>query len=395
MKIAVVGEQSRKSGGNYHQSLKTYKILSNIKKFKFVFLAINSKNKKNEIDEDLINYKTNFIDQLFFLFYSSKIFKSLLKKFKIQNKFEKFIKKREIDFIVFLGCSRLSSFCDKINYATYIYEFHHLFRPDLPEYKGWSDFDFREDLLKTNVKKSLSLIVDTQKKAEDLIKYYNCYEKKINIIPLSPNISALEKDSQELCSKNIDNYISKNNEYFFYPAQYWPHKNHYYILSAVQSLNSRYNKLAKFVFTGYKKNNFQYLNEKAKEFNLTNQITFLEYLSDEDIKVLYKNCKALIMPSLVGYSSLPLYESFYFEKPVFYSKDLLDTSLQKFVNEIDLKDPNNLSDEINNFDKNINRINGKVKIAKQYFAENLSDEKITSKYLSFFDKISYQTKLYK
>ena len=54
--------------------------------------------------------------------------------------------------------------------------------------------DFREDLLKTNVKRSLSLIVDTQKKAEDLIKYYNCYEKKINIIPLSPNISALEKD---------------------------------------------------------------------------------------------------------------------------------------------------------------------------------------------------------
>lgn len=395
MKIAIVGEQSRKSGGNYHQSLKTYKILSNIKKFKFVFLAINLKNKNDKIDEDLINYKTNFIDQLFFLFYSSKIFKSLLKKFKIQNKFEKFIKKREIDLIVFLGCSRLSLFCDKINYATYIYEFHHLFRPDLPEYKGWSNFDFREDLLKTNVKKSLSLIVDTQKKAEDLIKYYNCYEKKINIIPLSPNISALEKDSQGLCSKDIDNYISKNNEYYFYPAQYWPHKNHYYILSAVQSLNSRYNKSAKFVFTGYKKNNFQYLNEKTKEFNLTNQITFFEYLSDEDIKVLYKNCKALIMPSLVGYSSLPLYESFYFEKPVFYSKDLLDTSLQKFVNEIDLKDPNNLSDEINNFDKNINRINGKVKIAKQYFAENLSDEKITSKYLSFFDKISYQTKLYK
>ena len=395
MKIAVVGEQSRKGGGHYHQSLKTYKILSNIKKFKFVFLTINSKNKNDEIDEDFINYKTNFIDQLFFLFYSSKIFKSLLKKFKIQNKFEKFIKKRKIDFIIFLGCSRLSLFCDKINYATYIYEFHHIFRPDLPEYKGWSGFDFREDLLKTNVKKSLSLIVDTQKKAEDLIKYYNCYEKKINIIPLSPNISALEKDSQELCSKNIDNYISTNNEYFFYPAQYWPHKNHYYILSAVQSLNTRYNKSAKFVFTGYKKNNFQYLNEKAKEFNLTNQITFFEYLSDEDIKVLYKNCKALIMPSLVGYSSLPLYESFYFEKPVFYSKDLLDTSLQKFVNEIDLKDPNNLSDEINNFDKNINRINEKVKIAKQYFAENLSDEKITSKYLSFFDKISDQTKLYK
>ena len=101
------------------------------------------------------------------------------------------------------------------------------------------------------------------------------------------------------------------------------------------------------------------------------------------------------MTSLVGYSSLPLYESFYFEKPVFYSKDLLDESLQKFVNEIDLKDPNSLSDEINNFDKNIHKINEKVKIAKQHFTENLSDGKITSKYYNFLKNINYQTKLYK
>jgi hypothetical protein len=395
MRIAVVGTHSREGGGSYHQSSKTYKILSGIKEFKFKFLTINSKNNHEDINENFINYNTNFIDQLFFLFYSSNIFKSLLKKFKIQNKFEKFIKKKDIDFIIFLGCSRLSLFCDKINYATYIYEFHHIFRPDLPEYKGWTDFDFREDLLKTNVKKSLSLIVDTQKKAKDLIKYYNCYEKKINVIPLSPNISALEKDSQELCSKDIDNYINTNKDYFFYPAQYWPHKNHYYILSAIKSLNTNYNKSAKFIFTGYKKNNFQYLSEKVKEFDLTNQVSFFEYLNDQDIKVLYKNCKALVMTSLVGYSSLPLYESFYFEKPVFYSKDLLDESLQKFVNEIDLKDPNSLSDEINNFDKNIHKINEKVKIAKQHFTENLSDGKITSKYYNFLKNINYQTKLYK
>ena len=395
MKIAVVGTQNREGGGSYHQSSKTYQILSSIKGYRFNFLSINSKKKYDKIDENFINYNTNFVDQLFFLFYSSKIFKSLLKKFKIQNKFEKFLKKKNIDFIIFLGCERLSLFCNEINYASYIYEFHHIFRPDLPEYKGWTDFDFREDLIKANVKKSLSLIVDTQIKAENLVKYYNCYEKKINIIPLTPNILNLEKDSQEVCSNDIESYINTNNEYFFYPAQYWPHKNHYYILSAIKSSKTKYNKIVKFIFTGHKKNNFQYLNKIVKEFGLTDQITFFEYLSDVDIQVLYKNCKALVMPSLVGNSSLPLYESFYFEKPVFYSKNLLDISLRKFVNEIDLEDPNNLSDQINDFDKNINEINDKVKIAKQFFTENLSDSKITLKYLNFLDKISYQLKLYK
>jgi hypothetical protein len=100
------------------------------------------------------------------------------------------------------------------------------------------------------------------------------------------------------------------------------------------------------------------------------------------------------MPSLIGYSSLPLYESFFFEKPVFYTKDLLDTSLKKFVTEIDLSDPESLALEIYNFDKNIENINEKVKNGKKYFIENLSDDKIKFEYLSLFNKINYQRKIY-
>ena len=43
MKIAIIGEQNTKGGGSYHQSLKTYKLLSSIEEFKFCFLNINSK----------------------------------------------------------------------------------------------------------------------------------------------------------------------------------------------------------------------------------------------------------------------------------------------------------------------------------------------------------------
>ena len=395
MKIAIIVAESKHGGSSYHHSLKTYKILSDIKEFEFNFITIDSKNDVNSHDNKKMNYNISFLDRLFFLFYSSNIFKSLLKKLSIKNKFQQFIEKKKIDLIIFLGCSRLSIFCDKIDYATYVYEFHHLFRPDLPEYKGWTDFDFRENILKKNIKQSIALIVDTEKKAEHLIKYYNCYEKKINVIPLTPNITNSKDHRLELCSPKIKSFINSSEEFFFYPAQYWPHKNHYYILMAIQTLNKKYKKTVNFVFTGYKKHNFDYLNKKVKEFDLGDQVKFFEYLSENEIKILYQNCKGLIMPSLVGYSSLPLYESFYFEKPIFYTKDLLDNSLRKFVNEIDLENPNNLAREINDFDKNTNNINEKIILAKKYFIENLSDEKIKSKYLNFFNKIKYQTKIYK
>ena len=395
MTIGVIGELDRKGGGSYHQSKKIFQILSKFKDFKFKLLTVNSQKKIAKINEDNFFYEINFIDQLFFLFYSSKLIKSLLKKFNIKSRFEKFLKKNQIDLIFFLGCSRLSLFCNNIDYVTYIYEFHHLSRPDLPEYKGWSDFDFREELLDTNIKKSISLIVDTQKKGKDLIKYYNCFEDKINVIPLTASITELENKKEVQNSNTIVEYIKKNKEYFFYPAQYWSHKNHYYILCALQLLKKNYNRSIQFVFTGHKKNNFNFLVNKMNEFGLVNQITFFEYLNDEDIKNLYTNCKGVVMPSLVGYSSLPLYEAFYFEKPIFYTKDLLDVSLQKYVNQINIEDPVNLVNELINFEKNIKDIDIKVNLAKNFFKNNLSQDQISSKYFEFFNKVKNQTRIYK
>ena len=396
MKIGVVGEFDTKGGGSYHQSKKIFKILSEFEGFKFKLLTINYQKKiSKKYDDKKIYYEINLIDQLFFLFYSSKLIKSLLKKFNIKSRFEKFLKKNQIDLVFFLGCSRLSLFCNNIDYVTYIYEFHHLSRPDLPEYKGWSDFDFREELLDANIKKSISLIVDTQKKGTDLIKYYNCFEDKINIIPLTTNMTELENTREAQSSSKIIDYIKKNKEYFFYPAQYWSHKNHYYILRTLQLLKKNYNQSIQFVFTGHKKNNFNFLVNKMNEFGLNNQITFFEYLNDEDIKSLYTNCKGVVMPSLVGYSSLPLYEAFYFEKPIFYTKDLLDVSLQKYVNQINIEDPENLVNELINFEKNIKEINSKVNLAKSFFNNNLSQNQISSKYFEFFNKIKNQTSIYK
>ena len=396
LQVGVIGEFDRKGGGSYHQSKKIFKILSEFKGFTFKLLTINSQKKiSKKYDDKKIYYEINFIDQLFFLFYSSKLIKSLLKKFNIKSRFEKFLKKNKIDLVFFLGCSRLSLFCNNIDYVTYIYEFHHLSRPDLPEYKGWSDFDFREELLDTNVKKSISLIVDTQKKGTDLIKYYNCFEDKINVIPLTTSITELKSETEAQSSNQVIDYIKKNKKYFFYPAQYWSHKNHYYILRTLQLLKKNHNQSIQFVFTGHKKNNFNFLVNKMNEFGLVNQITFFEYLNDEDIKNLYTNCKGVVMPSLVGYSSLPLYEAFYFEKPIFYTKDLLDVSLQKYVNQINIEDPVNLVNELINFEKNIKDIDIKVNLAKNFFKNNLSQDQISSKYFEFFDKIKNQTRIYK
>ena len=392
MKIAVIGEQNEGGGGSYHLSLKTFEILSDINNSDFKFYYLSSNKFRNE---NFLSYNITLIDKIFFFIQSSDTLRTIFKKFQIQNKFEKFLKRKNIDLIIFLGCSRFSIFCDEINFLTFIYEFHHIFRPDLPEYKGWAGFDYREELLKINVRKSLSLIVDTKKKSDDLIKYYNCYDKKINVIPLISNLTNDENKNEISLSKKVKDYLDKKDEYFFYPAQYLSHKNHYYILSALKILNEKNIKNIKFVFTGNKPKNLKYLQETVENFNLSNNVTFFDYVNNNDIKSLYQNCKGLVMPSLVGYSSLPLYEAFYFEKPVFYSKNLLDTNLQNFVTEIDLDNPISLADEISNFEKNKPTLENKIRKAKLYYNENLTKDQIAKKYLALLNKIQNEVKLYK
>ena len=92
---------------------------------------------------------------------------------------------------------------------------------------------------------------------------------------------------------------------------------------------------------------------------------------------------------------MPLYEAFYYKKPVFYTKDLLDTSLKGFVSEIDIENPDSLAEQIINFNKNIQKIEEKTTIANEYFIKNLSDEKIRSNYIGLFKKLQNLIKLYK
>ena len=81
------------------------------------------------------------------------------------------------------------------------------------------------------------------------------------------------------------------------------------------------------------------------------------------------------MPTYVGRSSLPLIESFYFKKTIFYSKDILDKEIEKYINTFDLKNPNNLADQIQEFlvaDKK--RFTDKKDEAFQFFSNNYQPE---------------------
>ena len=114
------------------------------------------------------------------------------------------------------------------------------------------------------------------------------------------------------------------NKTLFFPAQFWAHKNHRYILDGFYYLQKQNNNEFNCVFTGRDRGNLDFIKKKIKEYDLEKKINIFEYLKDEEIIYLYKNCFSVILPTFVGNSSLPLLEAFYFHCKIIYHSEILD-----------------------------------------------------------------------
>ena len=90
----------------------------------------------------------------------------------------------------------------------------------------------------------------------------------------------------------------------------------------------------------------QYLKKLIEKKNLIEKITLLNYVSDEELAELYKNSIAVVFPSYIGSHSFPLYEAFYFRKPVLYNQDILSKEFQDLVYLINIQSKKNLYDKI-------------------------------------------------
>src|SRR6185436_3788013 len=81
--------------------------------------------------------------------------------------------------------------------------------------------------------------------------------------------------------------------YLFYPAQFWPHKNHINLLRAIKLLKERDGLKFTLVLSGSDHGNASYVKQTADELGLADQVIFAGFVPYEDIMAFYKHAFAL------------------------------------------------------------------------------------------------------
>lgn len=395
MKIAVIFDADPYGGGGFYQSLRTLEILklNNSDKYDLKIITTSKKSKKNlkEKGFDTELFKKLKWSKIYNKLSSSKILDLFLSKINIKNPFKDFLDKNNFDLVYFLGPSNLINLCDENNYIVNIYDLNHKIHNYFPEYRKKKIIDEREEIFQNSVNKSFKIIVDTLRTKNELRLLYNCVKNKISVIPFNPFLPRYYENLKINGNKKIVD-IEKFNfgddkKLFFYPAQFWSHKNHGYILNAVRKLKEQ-NKNFLIIFCGANKGNFKYIMKKIDEYKLQNYFKIFNFLTDDEVVYLYQNVSAIIMPTYVARSSLPLYEAFYFEKNIFYSKDILDKKLEYLTIPVDLENPDDLAYKMSEYIKNSDKHEYKSMIlkAKDYYLENCNEKIISQKIFNIFSE---------
>lgn len=207
---------------------------------------------------------------------------------------------------------------------------------------GWT-FNQREKFYSDIIPKASFIVIGNNEGRRQICQYYDIDSNRVKTIPmLTPNyVYDLNEDVSILKKHNLE-----SNKYLFYPAQFWPHKNHIRLVKAIKKLKEQGSKI-KIIFTGSDVGNEQYIKQKVKEYNLEEDVLFLGFVTKEEIVTLYKHAFALTYASYFGPDNIPPLEAMALKCPVIsgdvegFKEQLGDCALF-----FDLKDENSLIEQI-------------------------------------------------
>ncbi|MFC1894317.1 glycosyltransferase family 4 protein [Candidatus Dependentiae bacterium] len=300
----------------------TQSILEALKKYtgkhSFVVFSDDCKNQKiGNINVVKLNRyysdKSEFFLKRIFLKIPRKI-----KKLKLEKKYFNALNKAVIDQNIELMWFATPAYeFVQIPFIYTVWDIAHRLNPCFPEvsFEGCS-FENREKLYNKTIPRATYVVIGNEAGKKSLIESYSISENRIKAIPLPVSDLFLNSQKEKVDIKHKYN-ISGN--YLFYPAQFWPHKNHILILMALKILEEKYNLDFDVVFTGSDKGNLDYIKQKTKELNLENKVHFLNFVPVEDIIVFYKNAFALVFPTFFGPDNIPPLEAFALSCPVIAS----------------------------------------------------------------------------
>jgi len=231
-----------------------------------------------------------------------------------------------IDLMLYPSPHRLS-FESGIPFVMAIHDLQHLLQPEFPEVSEGGEWQRREYVLRNAARSATVLVAESQVGREDILNAYGRYgvdAEGVKALPYLPDPSIDPQAARERVPQLRKQY-DLADRYLFYPAQFWPHKNHVRLVEALGLLRRKYGLVIPMVLAGSATGEIRQriitkVEDRLRELGLEDQVRMPGYVSDEDLFGLYAGAEALVMPTFFGPTNIPFLEAWALDCPVLTSR---------------------------------------------------------------------------
>jgi len=281
---------------------------------------------------------------------SSSRLNTLVRMLQRFSNFEKILINNQIDLVYFLSPSILARSLENLNYITTVWDLCHRDCPEFPEVRSNRILESRDYLYTLILPGATAIFVDSEIGKTNVTRRYALDSERIHVMPFR-EAEATRRIRQQLHSAEIciPEKYQIDVPYIFYPAQFWPHKNHVYLLEGLRLLETHYSKRVGAIFSGGDKGNLSYIKRYANSLGLQDRIRFVGFVANTEIIDLYLQSVALVMPTYFGPTNLPPLEAFGLGVPVLYpDKPGLRDQVGNAALLMDLRHPESMAMHLNN-----------------------------------------------
>lgn len=162
---------------------------------------------------------------------------------------------------------------------------------------------------------AVAIVCESTFVKSDIQRFFNVEPGKVAVIPAPPMSVFREEDLSPVAVAEAMRRLRLPEQYLFYPAQFFPHKNHLRLVEAFRTVVAR-NPLCRLVFTGQQRYEFAAVMRRANTLGLKDSVRHLGFLSTAELAAAYRGATAVVVPTLFESISIPIYEAFTLGIPV-------------------------------------------------------------------------------
>ena len=199
-----------------------------------------------------------------------------------------------------------------------VHDLMHRYEPQFPEVSENGEYDAREFHFGETSRWAKGVLVDSDVGKAQLMESYDVPADKVFVLPYIPPAYVYTSDASR--DGQVAERYKLPEKFFFYPAQFYRHKNHVALIDAIARLKSIHPDVSLVLVGTKERNGFADVQAQVTRLGLEKNVQFLGYVSDEDIPALYRAARALVMPTYFGPTNIPQLEAFALGCPVATSR---------------------------------------------------------------------------